>query len=599
MAPVTVISDDAKLAAQISCIFAHQGIYLPILDGPRLQRQDASAEIVRRNNAAARAGAKVIVLAGLPQQSIEAFQKKYPQYPCEVISNIADLNALSSSSERVTNPLRWGSDRIGVGQLIAMRSGCSIVFDDAQSPAYNVPSESGHLVVCEQGEELTEVIAANYAYSLGAGLQLIPKVSKTISREILEGFYNLIDSDSSPTDLLIDLKEKMRGLCGPLSLDGCSSVSFISAEIPFGFAFPEVPSTHLFTYPDIGISIVNGFAAEQPQTRGVNVAILVDPEQTEAPEINDAAAALADRDTLVRVYRGANANVTSVTEAMEHFPYDLLLFATHCGDASGYLWTYHFEDIEGCDRTLVVEVTPGIGRSEDPDVFKVTEYIRFKSLDGVDLDDDEKKSNLYIGTAIRDWSNLYQSKAIKPAKRETVARVQGSAVLRMHDNNMVLLQQYLACNGTPIVITNACSSWHQLALRLTFQNARAYIGTLFPVLAYEAHPVVISFLDRHYGKPLAEALWLAQNEAYDIGVRRPYVLSGVYPQKLRTSPEDKLERIHRLLLDGRNEWSELLHRYQSTNDQYGAREAQDIVRYYTREADAAGAFRERLKQSPK
>ena len=30
----------------------------------------------------------------------------------------------------------------------------------------------------------------------------------------------------------------------------------------------------------------------------------------------------------------------------------LLLFATHCGDAPGYRWTYEYQDSEGIDRSL-------------------------------------------------------------------------------------------------------------------------------------------------------------------------------------------------------------------------------------------------------
>ena len=53
------------------------------------------------------------------------------------------------------------------------------------------------------------------------------------------------------------------------------SVTWISRKLPLGFAYPQRPSTHLFTYPDLGLAIANGFAAEQPGTPGVNVAVLV------------------------------------------------------------------------------------------------------------------------------------------------------------------------------------------------------------------------------------------------------------------------------------------------------------------------------------
>jgi len=436
LAPILIVSDEPRLAAQISCALAGRGYYLPIVDGPRLNRPDASAEVVRRNNAAARAGAKVILLAGLPAQSIAEFKQKYPTYDFAIVSNLEDLAQISDAPATTKEPLLWGCDRLGVGLLTALRAGSSIVFEEIASPDHDVPTESGHLVVCEQGEELSEVIAANYAFAIGAGLCLIPEVQEKKSKALLEDLYSLLETSGSPTERLEEVKRDLRTLCGQLPIENINSITFVSAKLPFGFAYSELPSTHLFAYPDLGIAIINGFSAEQPETRGVNIAILVDPETTEAPEINDAAAVLAAKDTFVRVYRGAQADVASISSAMEHFPYDFLFFATHCGDASGYLWTYDFQDSEGYQRTLVVEVTPGIGRSDNPDELRVTEYMRFQSLDGVEWDNPEEKARLYVGKAIPDWINLMRNEKLKPTKRESIERVRGSAVLRMHDNNL-------------------------------------------------------------------------------------------------------------------------------------------------------------------
>ena len=65
------------------------------------------------------------------------------------------------------------------------------------------------------------------------------------------------------------------------------------------------------------------------------------------------------------------------------FPYDLLLIATHCGDPSGCRWTYEYEDTEGIQRTLVVDVAVGVGRTSDDDMLDVLQFTRFVSLDGI------------------------------------------------------------------------------------------------------------------------------------------------------------------------------------------------------------------------
>jgi hypothetical protein len=87
-------------------------------------------------------------------------------------------------------------------------------------------------------------------------------VAETDSEQILENFYNLYEERRiSPTEALEGLKSQLRELCGPLPIPSCGSITFITGRLPYGFAFSEVPSTHLFKYPDLGISVINGLAA--------------------------------------------------------------------------------------------------------------------------------------------------------------------------------------------------------------------------------------------------------------------------------------------------------------------------------------------------
>ena len=48
----------------------------------------------------------------------------------------------------------------------------------------------------------------------------------------------------------------------------------------------------------------------------------------------------------------------------------------------------------------------------------------------------------------------------------------------------------------------------------------------------------MNLLDRHFGKPLALALWHAQNDVYQDSIRRPYLLVGTHFQRLRTTAQD-------------------------------------------------------------
>jgi len=579
-----VIADDARLAAQVACVLSQPRCYLPVVDGPRMARPDSDAEVIRRNNAAARVKADLIVFAGVSHDSISSFRGRFPSRKVRKVDAAKDVERLASeNSLSRDDAMPWGRDRIGIGLLKALRAGARIVFTENRSAGESVPSKSGHLVVCEEGDDLAEVIAANYAFALGAGLHLIPDVTKQQADELLGRLYALYDRhETSPTSAMEQVKHRLCELCGPLRVPDGGSITFITGGLPYGFGCPEVPSTHLFKYPDLGIAVINGFSAEQSGTPGIGAAILVDPSVTDAPEIEAAARLLPPRGAFVRGYEGRAANVTDVTEMIELFPYDLLLIATHCGDVPGYRWTYEFDDSEGIRRSLVVDIAVGVGHTDRVNLVNVTQFMSFVSLDGVDWKDEAKKEKLYVGSAIKDFTAAINSKPpLEPIRKETVPRVLGSAALKMFDDVLIVLPRPLADNGTPIIVNNACVSWHELSERFTFGGARAYIGTLVPIGTSEAHDVVLKLFAKYFDKPLPHALWSAQRDVYGNGSRRPYVMTGVYPQRLRVARCDVPVQLIGRLAAARDGWRRRLR--ETGNDDEKTKVLAANVAFYERE----------------
>ena len=61
--------------------------------------------------------------------------------------------------------------------------------------------------MCEEGEELAQVIAANYAFALNAGLIVIPEVDQETAEALLEEFYNMHGAD------LLGLRQRHENFC--------------------------------------------------------------------------------------------------------------------------------------------------------------------------------------------------------------------------------------------------------------------------------------------------------------------------------------------------------------------------------------------------
>ncbi len=399
---IAIVADDAYLAAQLSCVLAVPGIYLPVIERPRLTRSDRDAELIRCTNAIARSKAENFIFAGLGNITSAALSAGIPMHKTTHVQTADDISALALPQRKLSKePLVWGKDSIGIGLLKALRGRRSITFTDDPSPIESIPPKGDHLIVCEEGDELAQVIAANLAFATGAGLHIIPKTEEERSDLILERLYQIYDNpEQSVSDALVSIRQELRELVGRIPVPRSGSITFITHELPLGFAFPEVPSTHLFIYPDLGIAIVHGLYSAQPDSPGTRVATLVNPQSTPAPEIDAAVSLLLPHGIFLRKYEGPAADVTSIAEMIELFPYDLLLIATHCGDVSGYRWTYEYEDSEGYLRTLVVDIAVGIGRTNLKDLLNVTQFMRFISLDGVDWNNPVEKKKLYVGKAI-------------------------------------------------------------------------------------------------------------------------------------------------------------------------------------------------------
>jgi hypothetical protein len=432
LSQIAIVADDAQLAAQLSCRFAEAGTYLAIFEQPRIVRPDREAEVIRCTNALARSKARTFIFAGLGTITATALSVAVPERRTHHVQASGDIEKLPLNLRELRgDPLVWGKDRIGIGLLKALRAKRGIIFADEPSPVESISPKSDHLVVCEEGDDLAQVIAANYAFATGAGLHLIPKVEEDRVDDILERFYGINeDRQNSASETLTTLRDEMRTLAGNIPVPPGGSITFITDGLPLGFAFGEAPSTHLFIYPDLGVTIAQGLAAEQPGAPGIRIVTLVNPDQSPAPEVETAVSLLRPHGVYLRGYEGRAADVTSVSDMIELFPYDLMIIATHCGDVSGYRWTYEYEDSEGYRRTLIVDIALGIGQTDVKDRLRVTQFMHFVSLDGVDWTDRKAKAKLYVGKAIIDFmARVGEGGDLKPVKKDTVPRVIGSAAL--------------------------------------------------------------------------------------------------------------------------------------------------------------------------
>lgn len=551
-----LVTDDALLAARISSLFRRPRYYFPVMDGPRMTRSDAGNEVIRRRNAMAMARPRRVLLGGIPPQACAAMRGGWKN--CTVADDYEDhAQALRQVVTRPKNVLRWGPDNLGVGLYLARLENKELLPDLESSPSLDLVKAGAHLLVaCERGDNLAEVLASNLAFACGASFAVIPELPEEDREAWLDDIYALGEG-GDVTGRFIFLAKRARGYLGELDFSSFKTVLFVTGGFPWGMAVPEVPTTHMYRYPDLGRSIVEGMWVSQSAARSARTALLVDPQKVDGSEIPAINKALLKNGTLTRVVRGPAATSTRVQLLLDLLPHDIIVLSSHSGEVPGKRITYEFDDADGRKRRLTVDRALGIGYDRHDDRFMLTEYHRFHSLDGVDWRDKAAKAALPVGSAITSWSGMDGPIDRKDCivEEERIDRVIGSMGIQLHDGILLYASHGFAPGASPLIINNSCWSWHELSQRATFAGARGYVGSLFPITDAEAQEVGQALFGRYIGKELHRALWSAQSNIYGQSVRRPYVMVGLPFVTICLNTSDSESFLSTAYIDGIAYWS--------------------------------------------
>lgn len=517
-------------------------------------RPDAENEIIRCRNAMDRIGARQVLLGGLSPSADKALGAGWNN--CMISHKYVDhAQALRGRVRHPKGILRWGPNNLGIGLYQARLKHQELQTDLDVSPSLKVMEAGTHLLIaCEQGDMLAEVIASNIAFACKASFAVFEELDTSDREFWLEEIYALGEGGDL-TGRFNKQVQQARAHLGELDFARYKSVLFITAGFPWGIATPQVASTHMYRYPDFGRSVADGIWASQEASRSARNALLIDPQAVESSEIPAINQVLLKNGTLTHIVRGPAATQTKIQYILDLVPHDIVVISSHAGDAPGERITYEYSDDDDRKRTLVVDQALGIGHDLSDDMFRVIEYHRFRSLDGVDWRDKEKLASLPVGTAVTSWSAMSNSERNHHiVSKQTIPRVTGSMAIKLFDGIWLFVSHGFPPESAPIFINNSCWSWHELSLRTTFAGARAYIGTLFPITDAEAQEVGQALFGRYIGQELTRALWSAQRKIYGTSARRPYVMVGLPFIAIRPNTKDVVSYLIKSYLKGIEQW---------------------------------------------
>lgn len=575
---VALIGENASVLATASSLFRRQRHYLPVSDGPRMGRPDWTNEVVRRSNFVAQANSRKIIFAGLSQDATNALLEHIPERLVAQVDTVEEAKAALRAHANIRqNSFMWSDRNLGVGLMLARQAGAMLdVNPDFQGDNVAFVAGGRHvLIACESGNEISQVIASNLAHSLGGSFIVFDPPQEAEAKELIESLYQIGSRDGAVS--FADISMRVRELLpDEVKAELYTEIIFVSKELPYGIGVGERPTSHLRMYPDLGRIIAQSIWATQRPNRSARTALLIQPGQVDGTEIKVIADALTRNRTLTRILEGPDASVHQVDLLLQAMPWDLIVFSSHAGDAPGTRDTYVYRDDNNRERRLVVEQAVSIGINPQEELVPVRHAVHLKSLDGVDWTDKAALDQLPVGSAINAYLRLnVEQRDIARIHSVQIPRVQNAMAIQLHDHIWFADLHGLSPRSAPVVVVNACSSWHEMSSLFMYAGARSYIGTMFPITDAEAQEVAGQLLDHELGEPLSVALWRAQRSVYPDSSRRPYVLIGLPFCRLQYNRENSSQYLHRAL-------NESIHELNARLD--GAL-AEDVRRNFTRHRD--------------
>lgn len=546
---IVCISDDAGLAASVSSFVGEKDEYVAVVTGPRMKRPDAPSEVIRRCNACAKVRARQVVLAGLDEEAEQALRAARPDFSFLTINSVEDIRSQLGASRRrsLEGVRKCRRDKLGAG-LLSARQECNLLVVDDGAPDTEIRQRgsppAAHVVVIDDTDPLAQVVAANYAFSLGADLAAIPQREDTTRDQVyqeLDERFRYRD-DARGERALGSLNSLRASLTSYLTFGRRDFVTFITRGLPYGYFYREAPSTHLFSYPHLGELIIAGIYAEETRANCL-AAVLVDPAHFPKSEISALTNRLAEDGVVVEVLAGESATVDRTTDYIYAYPYDLLFICSHCGELPGIRSTVRVPDREGHTHIVEVEETLAFGshalKASPSGLVTVQILVRPVAIDGALWHSAEPHLRRHYEAI------LQYLRETPPRKREilTTERVphaQFTTAIVLSDGAFMLGSVHsIDPTVSPVVFNNACVSYYDAAHTLTFAGARSYVGTLAPVRTEAAEMVAETTFTRLANEEtLALALCRAQSQVFPDPDDRTYVHVGCHFNTVRLPHQD-------------------------------------------------------------
>lgn len=233
---------------------------------------DWENEVIHKVNMCAMLRAEKVILVGLTSLAVDSFVRHRPDLNFIIVNSLEEW-AHAASRIGVPAPpgvTKCNPDELLWGVVLAKRLGHRLeVTPGLPSVRGRVETDQlgRHCVMVDDMEGIVPVIAANYAFAVEADVKGLPPVDFDEIDSIYDGIQesgNRKDPDRRARARTYIERQGLR-FASSIDSQGLDFITFITRGVPYGYFLSHIPTTHLYSYLDLGRHIadmdepVNGF----------------------------------------------------------------------------------------------------------------------------------------------------------------------------------------------------------------------------------------------------------------------------------------------------------------------------------------------------
>lgn len=515
-------------------------------------------------------GNPTIILGGLSEE-----QKSYltflDDFACIEIDTVEDVESyLSGFSYDKNNVISVRSDEVLCGLYGALKSNSVLKIDEnAESLNINLGNSEG-LIVVEDTNTASSVIATNYAVAINASIRYVDAFEEGTTNKVL---YLIEDWKKGNTSSYKELEAILYPRIENINFPDFEFGTFFTEGVPYSLFLKNViPFTYVNLHLHVDLFIFNNIYKENQDSLGSSV--IFSPLEFGYNEetsfvINQFEKANYHLTNLI----GEHANSYNLHKFIQDYPYDLLHICTHGGEVPGYTVTRKFYDRDGIQHTIeydeIISLSPTNRYSDDNErLIEVTSKQILKKFDGIIWKSKELEDKNYPHYVFADMLNEVHKQSHSGKKYNGIPKgnIAYSCSIKCYGDGkfistyQAMFNRIASSYVTPIIFNNTCFSWAEISRAFIESGAGTYIGTLWNINNETAKESAIEFYKRIFNGTILNSLYKSLEVSKGTKDENIYVMWGLHFTTLKTGKNIRISRgnVLRTLQNSIGGWKEKL-----------------------------------------